>query len=192
MKKTLVCSLIVSAAVAVGIAQTHGVRERYTAFAVNMDSSAVARPGAGTVELVVERWSTDAERDRLLKALVEKGPEKLLDTLQSLPRAGYIRTPNSIGYDLHYARKEPMEEGGERVVIATDRYISFWEAKNRPRTIDYPFTVIDMRINRDGVGEGKMSLATKITVGKDEKQIELENYGTQPVLLQNIKREAVH
>jgi hypothetical protein len=192
MKQTLVCSLIVSAAMAVGAAQTHGVRERYTAFAVNMDSSAVARPGAGTVELVVERWSTDAERDRLVKALVEKGPEKLLDTLQSLPRAGYIRTPNSIGYDLHYARKEPMEEGGERVVIATDRYISFWEAKNRPRTIDYPFTVIEMRINRDGVGEGKMSLATKITLGKDKKQLELENYGTQPVLLQNIKREAVH
>ena len=191
MKKALVFSLIVSAAVAVGSAQTHGVRERYTSFAVNMDSSPVARQGAGTVELVVERWSTDAERDRLMKALVEKGPEKLLDTLQSLPRAGYIRTPNSIGYDLHYARKEPMDEGGERVVIATDRYISFWEATNRPRTIDYPFTVIEMRINRDGVGEGKMSLATKITPSNDKKQIELENYGTQPVLLQNIKREAV-
>jgi len=191
MKKALVFSLIVSAAVAVGSAQTHGVRERYTAFAVNMDSSPVARQGAGTVELVVERWSTDAERDRLMKALVEKGPEKLLDTLQSLPRAGYIRTPHSIGYDLHYARKEPMDEGGERVVIATDRYISFWEATNRPRTIDYPFTVIEMRINRDGVGEGKMSLATKITPSNDKKQIELENYGTQPVLLQNIKREAV-
>ena len=192
MKKTLVFfTLIVSAAVAIGSAQTHGVRERYTACAVNLDSSPVARQGAGTVELVVERWSTDAERDRLLTALVEKGPEKLLDTLQSLPRAGYIRTPNSIGYDLHYARKEPMDEGGERVVIATDRYISFWEARNRPRTIDYPFTVIDMRINREGVGEGKMSLATKITASKDKKQVELENYGTQPVLLQNIKREAV-
>jgi len=77
------------------------------------------------------------------------------------------------------------------VVIATDRYISFWEARNRPRTIDYPFTVIDMRINREGVGEGKMSMATKITASKDKKQVELENYGTQPVLLQSIKREAV-
>jgi len=65
MKKTLVV-LFVSAAVSVSAAQTHGVRERYTAFAVNMDRSAVALPGAGTVELVVDRWSTDAERDRLL------------------------------------------------------------------------------------------------------------------------------
>jgi hypothetical protein len=182
--------LIVSSSVAAAAAQTHGGRERYKAFAVNLDSSAVARQGASTVELVVERWSTDAERDRLLTALAEKGPEKLLDTLQKLPRAGYIRTPNSIGYDLHYARKEPMDEGGERIVIATDRYISFWEARNRPRTIDYPFTVVEMRINRDGVGEGKMSIATKITLSPNKKQIELENYGTQPVLLQNVKREA--
>jgi hypothetical protein len=189
MKTALVVTLVASMSVAGAAAQTRGGRERFTAFAVNMDASAGARPGASTVEIVVERWSTDAERDRLLAALVEKGPEKLLDTLQSLPRAGYIRTPNSIGYDLHYARKEPLDEGGERIVIATDRYISFWEARNRPRTIDYPFTVIELRLNRDGVGEGKMSLATKITLNKEKKQVELENYGTQPVLLQNVKRE---
>jgi hypothetical protein len=170
-------------------AQTHGGPEKFTAFAVNLDSSTpVARPGAGVVEMAVQRWSTDAERDRLLKSLAEKGPEKLLDTLQDMPRVGYIRTPNSIGYDLHYARKEPLPEGGERVVMATDRYISFWEAANRPRTIDYPFTVIELRLNRDGEGEGKMSIATKITMDKKRQLVELENYGTQPVLLQSVRR----
>src|SRR5207249_1204532 len=96
----------------------------------------------------------------------EQGPDKLLDALQKTPRVGYIRTPNSIGYDLHFARKTPMPDGGERVVIATDRYISFWEAANRPRTIDYPFTVIEMHINANGEGEGKMSLAARITADK--------------------------
>jgi hypothetical protein len=178
---------------AVAAAQTHGAPEKFTAFAVNLDSSTPGvRPGAGVVDMVVERWSTDAERDRLMKALVEKGPEKLLDTLQGMPRVGYIRTPNSIGYDLHFARKAPLPEGGERVVMATDRYISFWEAANRPRTIDYPFTLIELRINRDGVGEGKMSIATKITMDKEHGQIELENYGTQPVLLQSVRRVPVH
>ena len=189
MKKALVITLAACFAAAAVAAQTRGGRERFTAFAVNLDASAGARTGAGVVEIVVQRWSSDAERDRLFTALADKGPEKLLDTLQKLPRAGYIRTPNSIGYDLHFARKAPLDEGGERIVIATDRYISFWEARNRPRSIDYPFTVIEMRINRDGVGEGKMSLATKITLDKDKKMLELENYGTQPVLLQNVKRE---
>jgi hypothetical protein len=193
MLAVLALSLTASIGAAVAVAQTHGTPEKFTAFAVNLDNSGgVARTGAGVVEMVVERYSTDAERDRLLKALVEKGPEKLLDTLQSLPRIGYIRTPNSIGYDLHYARKAPLDEGGERVIIATDRYISFWEASRRPRTIDYPFTVIEMRINRDGEGEGKMSVATKITLDKESQQIELENYGTQPVMLNSVKRVPVH
>ena len=174
---------------AVVAAQTTGGPEKFTAFAVNLDSSTpVARTGAGVVEIAVQRWSTVAERERLMKALVEKGPEKLLDTLQGMRRIGYIRTPNSIGYDLHYAVKAPLPEGGERIVLATDRYISFWEAANRPRTIDYPFTVIDLRLNRDGMGEGKMSIATKITLDKERRQIELENYGTQPVLLQSVRR----
>jgi hypothetical protein len=192
MKKVLSLLSLASAlsiGIAVAVAQTHGGRERFTAFAVNLDSTAVAPAGAGVVEMVVERYSTDAERDRLMKVLMEKGPEKLLDTLQSLPRVGYIRTPNSIGYDLRYARKAPLPEGGERVVLATDRYIGFWEAANRPRTIDYPFTIIELRLNRDGVGEGKMSLATRITVDKEHQQIELENYGSQPVLLKTVRRE---
>jgi hypothetical protein len=168
-------------------AQTSGAPERFTALAVAMGSPGPT--GAGTVEIVVNRWSPDAERDRLLTVLLEKGSDALLETLQKLPRMGYIRTPNSIGYDLHFARREPLPDGGERVVLATDRYISFWEATNRPRSIDYPFTVIEMHINSNGEGEGKMSLPTKIIGDRTNKQIVLENYSTQPVLLQSVRRQ---
>ena len=163
--------------------------ERYVAMAVNLGGSP-GPSGAGTVEIAIERWSTDAQRDQLIATLVQKGPEKLLDTLRKMPRAGYIRTPNSIGYDLHYARKMPMDEGGDQIVLATDRYIGFWEAANRPRTFDYPFTLIEMRVGRDGVGEGKMSLFTKVTYDKKKNQIVLEDYGSQPVLLTQVRRES--
>jgi hypothetical protein len=163
-----------------------GTAERYTALAVNMGSPV---PWTDlTVQMVVNRWSTDAERDRLMAVAFEKGPEKLLDTLQDMPRVGYIKTPDSIGYDLHFARKYRGEDGGERVILATDRYISFWEAVNRPRTIDYPFTVIELRLGRDGVGEGKMSLFTKIIPDKKTNTIVLEDFGTQPVLLLNVRK----
>lgn len=179
--------VLAAALAAAALAQTRGTPERFTALAVNMGSPGPA--GATQVEIVVERWSTDAERARLINTLMEKGPEKLLDTLQSLPRVGYIRTPNSLGYDLHYSRKFSLPDGGERVVLATDRYIGFWEATNRPRSIDYPFTVIELHINPSGEGEGKMSLATKIEVDKDHDTIALENYQTQPVLLKSVRRE---
>ena len=175
---------IVAAATLAVAGQTNGVAERFTAMAVNME-----RGGAGTIEMVVNRWSTEAERNRLMTTLLEKGPEKLLDVLQDMPRVGYIRSNGGLGYDLHYALRAKGEDGGERIVLATDRRIGFWEASRQPRSIDYPFTVIELRMNNDGEGVGKMSLATKITADKDRTTVTLENYDTQPVLLQSVKRQ---
>jgi hypothetical protein len=161
--------------------------ERFVANAVS-----IAYPGptgAAIIQIDVTRWSTEAERDRLVKVLAERGPEELLDALRDLPRAGTIRTPGNLGYDLRYARKTPLEDGGEQIVIATDRPIGFWEAVQRPRTIDYPFTLIEMRIDNEGVGEGKLSLATKIVYDQRREQIVLENYSSQPVMLTKVRRE---
>ena len=38
--------------------------ERLTAFAVDM-SNAAGRTRAGSIDIVIDRWSTDAERDQL-------------------------------------------------------------------------------------------------------------------------------
>jgi hypothetical protein len=122
---------------------------------------------------------------------MNQGAEKLLDALQDLPRMGYFRTPGQVGIDIHFARRQPLPEGGERVVLVTDRRIGFWEAANQPRSIDYPFTFIELRLNKDGEGEGKMSIATKIIADSENKIITLENYDLQPVMLKNVKRERV-
>ena len=183
-------AILAAAAAVCGLAtvrgQTSDTKEQFTAFAVNLAGGASAR--AGTVEMTVERWSSDAERDELRTALLEKGPDGLLSALQKTKRVGYIRTPDSIGYDLHYARQVPREDGGRRIVLATDRRIGFWEAVNRPRTIDYPFTIIELRVDQSGTGEGKMSIATKITMDPDTKVLELEDYASQPVLLESVRK----
>jgi hypothetical protein len=57
---------------------------------------------------------------------------------------------------------------------------------NRPRTVDYPFTFIELHLNRDGEGEGKLSLATRVTSSRDGRFVQLENYDTQPVQLNKV------
>lgn len=165
--------------------QTGGAPERFTAFAVNMGNFGPAQ--SGTVEMVVTRWSTENEREILIAALLDRGPDALLNNLRETRPVGYIRTPNSIGYDLRFAQDIPGEDGGRRVILVTDRPISFWEAANQPRSIDYPFTLIELRLNRDGEGEGKMSIATKITGKREFNLIELEDYATQPVRLMAVR-----
>jgi hypothetical protein len=163
-------------------AQTRGEREEFTANAIVNDNLG---SGMGRVIMRVTRWSTEAERGLLTRTLLKSGANDLLDLLRDQKSVGTIRTPDSLGYDLRYAHQEPGEDGGRSVVIATDRPMSFWEAANRPRTVDYPFTVIQMQLDKNGEGKGTMSYATKIIARGNT--IELENFTTSPVMLTEIR-----
>src|SRR5262245_20382252 len=178
---------LVLLACALGVAQTLGQPERFTATAVAIGNEYGS--GAGTVEITVDRWSTAAERESLVGALLNEGPDDLLKQMQKIRPVGRIRTPDSIGYELRYTQQTPLPEGGRSIVIATDRPIGFWEATYRPRSIDYPFTVIQMKLDREGNGSGTLSYATRI-VAHDNNVIELEDFATRPIMLNNIHAEA--
>lgn len=175
-------------------AQTSGDKLEITAFAVSMGT--IATGSNAVVDITVDRWSTAAEREKLITTMLEKGTDALLRELQRMPKCGRFRIPGimgpdphqlRLGHDLRYAWATATPEGGRRIVIATDRYIGFEEARSQPRTVDYPFTLIEIRINKSGEGEGKMAVATKISFDKKKKVIELENYGSEPVRLNALK-----
>jgi len=160
--------------------------ERLEATTVNMSN--VGRPGADRIEIVIERWSSEHDRDALISTLKDKGSDALLSALQKLPRVGYIRRAGggSIGWDLHFARERKLDDGGRQIVVATDRPMSFWEAANRPRSADYDFTLADIRFDGDGKGVGKLTVAAKISVNKDGA-IEIENFANEPVRLTDVR-----
>jgi hypothetical protein len=79
------------------------------------------------------------------------------------------------------------EDGGRRIVIITPRIIGFREEVNQPRTTDYPFSLFEMRFDAAGKGQGKMAYATKITFDKKKSNVELENYSSEPVRLNNLE-----
>ena len=170
---------------------------RLSAFAVNMSTVQAGRNTA-VIDLRITRWSTPAEREKLIKTAVEKGQDALLRELQRMPNHGKMSIPGwqgpdphnaRLGWTLHYAFATPGEDGGMRIGIATDRYIGFWEARNSPRTIDYPFTLLEIRLDRGGKGVGKMAVATKIDFDKKKNQLVLENYASEPVRLNEVKIE---
>ena len=58
----------------------------------------------------------------------------------------------------------------------------------RHRSPDYEFTLIEMRLDAKGLGEGKTSLTTKVVVDNEAKTVALDNYAATPAILQNVKR----
>jgi len=119
---------------------------RFTAFNVSMQTGT-----AGVTDIVIERWTADAERQSLLDVLAgakwgEEGQAKLLKALQKVdPRVGFIRTPNSLGWDLKYAWESVLPDGTRQIVIGTDKRVSTMAAMSGGRAMDYPFTIIEMR-----------------------------------------------
>jgi hypothetical protein len=168
---------------------------RLSAFAVNMGGGLRT---TAVWDIRITRWTTPDERTKLLAQVVENDPRDLMRALVKLPDHGRIRVPGHMGPDphkvvlgwaLHYAWHTPMDEGGHRIVLATDRYITFEEARANPRVSDYPFTLLEIRLDKSGQGVGKASIATKITFDKKKNLMELENYTIEPVRLNQVKIE---
>ncbi|HVZ21552.1 MAG TPA: hypothetical protein VG871_10845 [Vicinamibacterales bacterium] len=146
--------------------------------------------GQAPVDIVVSRWSTEMERRSLLMALTKDGQRGLLDKLQGMKPVGTIRVNNQgLAYDLRYSHEKPDPEGGRQIVLGTDRPISAWEALRQPRSIDYPFTVIQMHLDDNGEGQGTVVLAARVTASDDGRYITVENLAAGPIKLTNIKQE---
>jgi hypothetical protein len=157
--------------------------EKFTAFAASLGTGKT-----GMVEITITRWSTDEEREMLLTTLQEFGRDKLVDALQKIrPPVGTMRTATSLAYDLHYARNHPEADGSRRVVLATNRRVAFGELENANRSLDYQVTLIELRVDKDGKGEGKLVPAAKVSWDKQARRIEIENYSSLPVELLQVK-----
>ena len=180
------CALMALAIVcAVPVLSAQNVKEKFTGFAINMNGAA----NTATVDFTIERWSTDAERKTLLSLIPEehKDPQKLVRALQDMKSVGSLRTPQTLAWDLRYARQFKNPEGGRRIILVTDRPIGFREAANSNRSMDYPFTILEIRLNAKDEGEGKIYGGSKVYVEKGE--LVVENWGTQPTRFNNIKKQ---
>jgi hypothetical protein len=170
--------------------QTTPKFETYTGTTANMSV------GAGQkLKINVLRWASDEDRNKAIASFNEKGEKQLIEALQTQPSAGYIWTDETLGYSIRYAYRQTLPDGGERIVLLTDRQLGSWsgrpwKATNPPDGVDYPFTLVELRLNRSGTGEGKMSLTSKLIVDQEAKTLALENFQAAPVLLRGVKREA--
>ena len=166
-------------------AQVKGPIESYTATTTNV-------VGAGEpVRIELLKWSTDADRDRLTSVLAWYGEKEVAG---SLPTVGYLWTSASAGYSIRYAYRIPAADGGQRIILLTDRKLGAWSPESWKPTAaatpdPNPFSVVELRVNRAGQGEGKTSLTTKVTFEASTKSIALENYAAQPVILKGVTRK---
>ena len=131
----------------------------------------------GPVDIVINRFSTTVEKNRFMDTFAERGPAGLQEALQQAPSIGRLAAPGDQGFELRYAAELRGENDDRHVIVASNQGMAFFEAADRPRSADYPFTVVQLQIDKNGQGRGLASAYSNITLDKVQGWIVLENLG---------------
>lgn len=162
--------------------QEEDQREEFTGRVV-----AMATPGPSrttTLTMVIDKWTTDEERQKLVQALQEGGSDALLKEMRKM-EVGYVRGPQTLRWILNIASSFETEKG--RVVrLVTERPIFFGEAVAPTRSRDYEFGVIQFTLDENGKGEGAVIPTAKVYFDKEGK-LNIEALGTGPQKLTSVK-----
>lgn len=156
-------------------------REEYTATAI------VTGGGAAMVSLsfLIDSFTPDEEVLKLAEILKSQGPDGLAKAIDKSQR-GRIAPVARIGNDINIARSFQTEKG--RVIrLVSNRPLGFLELRAGGRSTDYQFSVVELILNEKGEGEGVALAAAKIKFNKDN-QLEVENYGRDPIRITNVRR----
>jgi hypothetical protein len=158
--------------------------QRFTALAANLNPSG---PAATVIEILINRWSTDAERDQLFGALRDKGEAEMLKLLKKQRSVGRIRTTGALGQDLSYASQEATNNGGRDIVLMTDRSPDYGEIVSLSKSTEYQFTYVELHLKSNGVGDGALLPAAKLALAG--RLLVVDNFDERPIQLTTVKLE---
>ena len=156
--------------------------EKFRARAISLD-----RGAAKNLDITIYEWTTPEERQALIQTLRDGGSKALYDALDDNGEKGYVKLPQTLGYDMNYAW-EVEHEGKRRIVLATNRPMAFLELMRNTRSTDYNVSLIVLEIDpKTGEGEGTATGGAELSIDKETGLLTIEIRGTQPTRLTQVK-----
>lgn len=159
--------------------------ERFTGRIIDMGGTV---PGwAEPFVLHIDGFSSDAEIARLTSALKEKGTSGLHAALLATKQNGWVRIGGEPVPFYGIARSGALPDGTRVVRVLTERAIMPVEKRVSSRAGDYPFGWIELKLDANGKGEGRLTAAASVRVtGSD---VEMVGFGEKPFQLRDVRVE---
>lgn len=119
-------------------------------------------------------------------------PESALaKALNETTTVGYLWSSEMAGYALRYAGKVKNPDGSQRIILITQRRLGAvnqrWNPTFEGAANNYEFSVVELRLNAKGEGEGRVSLVGKVAPDATAKVVTLENYDGFPAVLRDVR-----
>jgi hypothetical protein len=149
-----------------------------------------------TVPFTLEISGTTSDEDatKYLDILKTKKQDGLFRAVEK-NKLGYFRfittsvqIPNiaKFTYDLNVVRVKKTEKGRE-ITVLFERNPSWYELRQGTRSLDYPFTYIELFVDNNGNGDGSLIGAAKIRWNKKD-QLEIENFAVYPAKIMGLMK----
>jgi hypothetical protein len=166
-------------------ASSETIEERATYTFVAADAPKTGLPEE-RLQVTIDRWSSDDERDRLASLLAANDTQSLRYALRNAEAAGHLRWPGGLEYTLRYARRTERADGGADLVLIADSRVWVWWDSTNDLALDEPFTVFHVRLDRNGVGEGRVAPASRVR--PDERAgVAVTDLDTRPALMTDVR-----
>jgi len=162
--------------------------EHFSAKAV--EATAPARITFRPVDIVISRWSTFMDHLTLARTFAEHGHIAFLNVLCGYSPVGTISVAGGVDMPIRYAWSFEDRDGSRRIYLATDQPISLTSLMFRRNAEAEPLTFVELRVNRNGEGEGKLSEAARLSVDDSRNVIELRDYPNRPMHLVMVRSAA--
>jgi len=117
----------------------------------------------------------------------------LARALNETTTVGYLWSSEVAGYALRYAGKVDAPDGSRRIILITRRLGAVnqrWNPTFQGTSNSYEFSVIELRLNAKGEGEGRASLVGKVAPDVAAKIVTLENYDALPAVFHTVRMSA--
>jgi hypothetical protein len=141
-----------------------------------------------SIDIRIDKYNTDEDIKKYAALLVESGTDRLRKELEKVD-IGQLSPVGRLGVPIAIARK--LAAGKKTIIrIVTARDLGFIELRYSGRSIDYPYTILQLEIDANGNGTGTAIAAAKIRFNKKKKTYEIESYehGTAYNRLLNVQR----
>jgi hypothetical protein len=74
-------------------------------------------------------------------------------------------------------------------MILFERWMNIYELRSGARSVDYPFSYVELILDPDGRGEGTFIPAARVRFAGGN-QVEVENFGIYPARLFGVRRRS--
>jgi hypothetical protein len=170
---------------AASVQEQFGLPAQYAATAFGQAGASAGKSFG--LNIYVDSVTNDEQMEQLMAALTQKGQDGLVNAMDKLKDAGRLAPNGSVGTGMRVVRIRPTKDGGQHIVLTTDRPMSFPELYRSGRSTQYKIGIVMLNVDKDGKGTGTFAPVCKIKINKN-KQVEIENYGQKPFRLTNVYR----